>query len=46
MNDTTSLTSLPRATSSGPKWQVWLGLVVLLGSIATIAYAFFATFNG
>lgn len=38
MDETNSLTK--------PKWQIWLGLFVLLGSIATVAYAFYATFNG
>jgi hypothetical protein len=29
-----------------PRWPIWLGLVVLLGSIVTVAYAFFATWHG
>jgi hypothetical protein len=29
-----------------PKWPLWLGLVVLFGSIVTVAYTFYATFNG
>jgi hypothetical protein len=29
-----------RPRERGARWQVWVGLFVLLGSIATVAYAF------
>jgi hypothetical protein len=29
-----------------PKWPLWLGLFVLLGSIVTVAYAFYESWWG
>jgi len=30
----------------GPKWQLWVGIFVVLGIVATVAYAFGETFFG
>ena len=32
--------------SSGPKWQIWAGVLVFLGIVATIAVAFMESFVG
>jgi hypothetical protein len=33
-------------THPKPKWPLWLGLFVLFGSIATVAYAFYESWWG
>ena len=32
--------------STGAKWQIWAGVVVAVGSLATAGYAFVETFWG
>jgi hypothetical protein len=33
-------------TDEKPKWPLWLGLFVLLGSLATVGYAFYESWWG
>ena len=35
-----------RAKSRGPKWPIWVGLFVLVGSILTAWSAFYVSFWG
>jgi hypothetical protein len=33
-------------TAEKPQWPLWLGLFVLLGSVATVGYAFYESWWG
>jgi hypothetical protein len=33
-------------TREKPKWPLWLGLVVLFGSVVTVGYAFYESWWG
>jgi hypothetical protein len=36
----------PDTTKPNPKWPIWAGIFVALGSLATVAYAFIESWWG